>query len=129
MCYSQQGMSINCLKRWFIKKTDSKLFYVHFRDELQHAGDLGKQKIKCGPIRTPEINGIRLLDELHINSKKVINRKSMKQSPRASLSKVHFKPQQVSPYHLLLLYWKEALRKNLLFLVIFPVFGNESADV
>ena len=33
---------------------------VHFRRELQHAGDVSEQKLKCGPIRTREIGGVRL---------------------------------------------------------------------
>ena len=33
---------------------------VHFGDELQHVGDVSEQKIKCRPIRTREIGGIRL---------------------------------------------------------------------
>ena len=33
---------------------------VHFRGELlQHVGHVGKQKIKCRPIRTREIAGVR----------------------------------------------------------------------
>ena len=36
----------------------------NFRGELQ---DVGGQKIKCGPIRTSKITGIRLLDELYVN--------------------------------------------------------------
>ena len=33
---------------------------VHFRGELQHVGDASEQKIKCRPIRTREIGGVRL---------------------------------------------------------------------
>ena len=33
---------------------------VHFRGELQHPGDASGQKIKCCPIRTREIGGVRL---------------------------------------------------------------------
>ena len=33
---------------------------VHFRGELQHVGHVGEQKIKCRPIRTREIAGVRL---------------------------------------------------------------------
>ena len=33
---------------------------VHFRGELQYVGDVSEQKIKCGPIRTREIGGVRL---------------------------------------------------------------------
>ena len=33
---------------------------VHFRGELQHVGHMGEQKIKCRPIRTREIAGVRL---------------------------------------------------------------------
>ena len=39
---------------------------VHFRGELQHVGDDGECKIKCGPIRTREIGGVRLQDELYV---------------------------------------------------------------
>ena len=38
---------------------------MHFRGELQHIGHAGKQKIKCGPIRTREVTDIRLLDKLY----------------------------------------------------------------
>ena len=33
---------------------------VHFRGELQHVRDVSEQKIKCRPIRTREISGVRL---------------------------------------------------------------------
>ena len=33
---------------------------VHFRRKLQHVGDVIEQKIKCRPIRTQEVDGIRL---------------------------------------------------------------------
>ena len=33
---------------------------VHFCGELQHVGDVNEQKIKCSPIKTPEIGGVRL---------------------------------------------------------------------
>ena len=33
---------------------------AHFRDELQHVGHVGEQKIKCRPIRIREIAGVRL---------------------------------------------------------------------
>ena len=33
---------------------------VHFRGELQHVGEVSEQKIKCWPIRTREIGGVRL---------------------------------------------------------------------
>ena len=33
---------------------------VHFRGELQHGGHVGEQKIKCRPIRTREVAGVRL---------------------------------------------------------------------
>ena len=38
---------------------------VHFCGELQHVGDVSEQTIKCGPIRTQEIGGVRLQDELY----------------------------------------------------------------
>ena len=37
---------------------------VHFRGELQHVGHVGRQKIKCRPIRTRG-SGVRLQDELY----------------------------------------------------------------
>ena len=33
---------------------------IYFRGELKHVGDISEQKIKCWPIRTPEIGGISL---------------------------------------------------------------------
>ena len=33
---------------------------VHFQGDLQDAGHVGEQKIKCRPIRTREIAGTRL---------------------------------------------------------------------
>ena len=39
---------------------------VHFGDELQHVGDVSEQKVKSGPIRTREIGGVRLRDELYL---------------------------------------------------------------
>ena len=33
---------------------------IHFRDELKHVGDVSDQKVKCRPIRTQEIGGVRL---------------------------------------------------------------------
>ena len=38
---------------------------VHFWAELQHVGHVGGQKIKCRPIRTPEIGGVGLQEELY----------------------------------------------------------------
>ena len=38
-----------------------------FVGELQHAGLVGEQKIKWWPIRTWEIAGVRLLEELYVN--------------------------------------------------------------
>ena len=38
---------------------------VHFRGELQHAGDVSEQKFKCRPIRTREIGGVRLSEALY----------------------------------------------------------------
>ena len=38
---------------------------VHFRGELQHVGDVSKQKIKCRPIRSREIGGVTLSDVLY----------------------------------------------------------------
>ena len=39
---------------------------VHFRGELKHVGDVSEWKIKCGPIKTWEIGGVRLQDELYV---------------------------------------------------------------
>ena len=33
---------------------------VYFRDELQHVGRADERKIKCRPIRTREIAGIKV---------------------------------------------------------------------
>ena len=46
---------------------------VHFRCELQHVGQLCKQKIKCQPIRTREIAGVRLQEELNVLQRTVSN--------------------------------------------------------
>ena len=40
---------------------------VHFTGGLQHVGDASEEKIKCRPIRTREIGGVRLSDELYGN--------------------------------------------------------------
>ena len=37
----------------------------HFWGTLQHVGDVSEQKVKCGPIRTREIVGVRLQEELY----------------------------------------------------------------
>ena len=34
---------------------------VHFRGELQHVDHVGKQKIKCQPIRTRKIAGVKIV--------------------------------------------------------------------
>ena len=44
---------------------------VHFRGELQHVGDVTEQKFKCRPIRTREIGGIRLSEELYVYKQNV----------------------------------------------------------
>ena len=38
---------------------------IHFRGKLQHVGDVSEQKIECRPIRTREIGGARLSEELY----------------------------------------------------------------
>ena len=38
---------------------------VHFRGKLQYVSHVGGQKIKCRPIRTREIGGARLQEELY----------------------------------------------------------------
>ena len=40
---------------------------VHFRGELQHICDVSEKKIKCRPIRTREIGGVRLSEELYVD--------------------------------------------------------------
>ena len=42
---------------------------VHFPGKLQHAGDVSEQKFKCRTIRTREIVGARLSEELYYRSK------------------------------------------------------------
>ena len=37
---------------------------IHFRGELQQVGHVGEQNVKCQPIRTQEIAGVRLQEEL-----------------------------------------------------------------
>ena len=44
---------------------------VDFRGELQHAGDVSEHKIKCRPIRTQEIGGAGLSEELYVKSKNI----------------------------------------------------------
>ena len=39
---------------------------VHCRGELQHVGDVSKQKFQCRPIRSREIGGVRLSEALHV---------------------------------------------------------------
>ena len=41
---------------------------VHFRDELQHVGDVSQQKIKWRQIRTREIGGASLSGLLNVKS-------------------------------------------------------------
>ena len=45
---------------------------VHFRNKLQHVGDVSEQKCKCGPIRFREIGGVRLSDALYAYSQKFV---------------------------------------------------------
>ena len=42
------------------------LIGVHFWGELQHVGDVSEHRIKCRPIRTREIVGVRLYDRLYV---------------------------------------------------------------
>ena len=37
---------------------------VHFRGELEHVCHAGEKKIKCRPVRIPEIASVRLQDKL-----------------------------------------------------------------
>ena len=39
---------------------------VHFRGELQNFDHMGEQKIKCRPIRTREMAGVRLYGKLYL---------------------------------------------------------------
>ena len=39
---------------------------VRFQGEFQYVGHVGGQKIKCRPIRTQEIGGVRLQEELYV---------------------------------------------------------------
>ena len=39
---------------------------VHFPGELQYVGHVDRKKIKCLPIRTREIGGVRLQEELYV---------------------------------------------------------------
>ena len=41
---------------------------VQFRGELRYVGHVGALKIKCRPIRTREIAGVRFQDELYVIS-------------------------------------------------------------
>ena len=47
---------------------------VHIRGELQHVGHTGGQKIKCRPIRTREIGGVRLQVELCVTITRLLLR-------------------------------------------------------
>ena len=40
---------------------------VHFQGELQQVGHVGGQRIKCRPIRTREMGGDRLQEELYVS--------------------------------------------------------------
>ena len=42
---------------------------VHFRGELQRVDHVGGQIFKCQPIRTLEIGGVRLQEELYVYKK------------------------------------------------------------
>ena len=44
----------------------SYLTGVHFRGELQHVGDVSEQKFKCQSIRTREIGGVKLSEEMYV---------------------------------------------------------------
>lgn len=37
---------------------------VHFTGGLQHVGDVSEEKFKCRPIRSQEIDGVRLTEAL-----------------------------------------------------------------
>ena len=37
---------------------------LHFRGELQHVGDVSEENFKCRPIRSQEIDGVRLTEAL-----------------------------------------------------------------
>ena len=42
---------------------------VHFRNELQHVGHVGEQKIKCDPTKNFENYDIRLLEKNYVGVK------------------------------------------------------------
>ena len=44
----------------------SYLTGVHFRGKLQHVGDVSEQKFKCRPIRTRELGGVKLSEEMYV---------------------------------------------------------------
>ena len=69
------------------KKVFCRYFYltgVHFRDELQHGGDVSQQKIKCRPIITREIGGVSLLDVLYAMCKDTMFTKVEPEEPLRS---------------------------------------------
>ena len=45
---------------------------VYFPGELQHVGDVNEQNFKSRPIKTREIGGVRLSEELYDNYKLLI---------------------------------------------------------
>ena len=70
-------------------------------------------------------NWYQIVRQIVCLKKKIINRKSMKLSPMALLSKGLFTPQYISPHHIPFLQRKESLRKNLVFLVIFTFWQKK----
>ena len=65
---------------------------AHFRGKLQHVGDVSEWKIKCGPIRTREIGGVRLQDELYAStsSRPKCSKKMQQIYRRTPISKCDF---------------------------------------
>ena len=51
---------------------------VHFRDELQHGGDVSECKIKYRLIRTREIGGVSLSDVLYV--RRLVNIRNFKRN-------------------------------------------------
>ena len=74
-------MEFSIITPWYVTIGNSDFCHalyltgIHFRGELQHVGDVSEQKIKCRPIRTREIGGARLSEELYVtfNYKQILH--------------------------------------------------------
>ena len=68
-------MEFSIITPWYVTFGNSDfclalyLTAIHFRGELQHVGDVSERKIKCQPIKTREIGGARLSEELYVTVK------------------------------------------------------------